>query len=298
MFYQHIIEIAPLFIVSLCIFFAQCIRISNSLKPTDFYGTAVELIQHNNNDHQKSIDHHYNSAINYRLKKNLKLLDEKKENDDNEQKQNPTTVDVVNDLLKIDRNNLSIKQKVLLEKIVERVARLRGSLFNNDTNNNQPIDTDNNDEQQQKATDIIGRSNTNAYSTSTLITTTKYPTTNMNINYNEYNGNNNIQKQHLEQQHLFNTNQPTGTTVTDLPDITAAAIEKNPNYNKIDLNNGSNLIISSIMANYTDVLFGNISTLSIVDSLSADIIPQHDIYEGRHPAISPTLSDKVSCVII
>lgn len=302
MFNQHLIEIIPLFIVSLSIIFVQCNSISNingnNLNPTEFFGTAVELQQNSMNHHHS----HVNNPINYRLKKNLKLPNENKQ-----QNKSTTSVDVVDDLLKIDRNNLSTKQKVLLEKIVERVARLRGSFINNDTTTNtedQSLNNDNdNDEQQKKTTeDIIGRSNTNAFSLLPLITTTKYPTTNMNMNYN---GNNN--QQQLEQQ-LNNTNEPIETVITDLPDVITSAvdddaavvasdaIEKHRNYNKIDLNNSdsSSAILSSIIGNYTDLLLGNISTLSIVDSLSAENIPQHDIYEGRHPAIAPTLSDKVS----
>lgn len=301
MFYQHSIQVQPLFIITLLcvIVVAQCSN-SDRLSPTaDFFGT-VELLKQSSDGHRPLQQLHLPStlnngpATNYRLKKNLKLPTLTKHDGE---KQQPA--DVVEDLLKIDRNHLSSKQKVLLERIVERVARLRGSVFNSETNGTvravDSHDSGDDDDGHQKIqiepfVDSAARSNTDAFTSTSITSTARYPTTN-DVNYSDqYNGN----TQQPQSEQTTGTNQSIGTVTVSPGDagITLAELEKYRKYNKIDMSNSSSSLM--MMANYTDVLLGNISTLSIVDSLSAENIPQHEIYEGRHPAIAPTLSDKVS----
>lgn len=309
MFYQHSIEVTPLFIVTLLcaiVGVAQCSDSDPLSKTADFFGT-VELLKHSSSDRHRPLQQHspstvINGATNYRLKKNLKLPSTLTGSGTAAAAENRQPVDVVDDLLKIDRNHLSSKQKVLLERIVERVARLRGSVFNSKTNDtvravdSHDNDTDDADADRQISIEPLfddgadaARSNTNAFTSTSITSTARNPTT--IVNYSEmYNGN--TQQPQSEQSN--GTNQSIGTvTVSPAGDgITLADLEKYRKYNKVDMSNSSSSLM--MMANYTDVLLGNISTVSIVDSLSAENIPQHEIYEGRHPAVAPTLSDKVS----
>lgn len=175
---------------------------------------------------------------NQRFDKSVKLSDE--------------TIREYGQLLQMDTKNFSDQQKVLLEKIVERVARLGGTHINVDSVNG----TDNNDNE--------GRGNKNRLKKNSHNKNQSTPT--KAAIKHDHDGNGKLTVKH---------------------NIPAKINDSQMISNKMQVNNNND---GAIKANVTDVMFGNITTSSIVDSLSADNA-REDIYVKKRP-VGPAVVDK------
>lgn len=171
------------------------------------------------------------------------------------------TVREYGNLLQMDTKNFSEKQKALLERIVERVARLSGSAG---------VDTNGTTSEDQ-------------------------------INENEGRGN----KNRLKKNSLKSSSQVKLDSIVPATENVKVTIKASAGKPLIvvpviaDLKAASNkqrhkLHAASVAAvnanggqkaqNVTEVIFGNITTSSIVDSLSADNVAREDIYVKKRPA--------------
>lgn len=168
---------------------------------------------------------------NQRFDKSVKLSDE--------------TIREYGQLLQMDTKNFSDQQKVLLEKIVERVARLGGANVKVDALNS----TDNNENE--------GRGNKNRLKKNSHNKNQSAPTK-VAIKH-DHDGNGKLTVKH---------NIP--SKINDSQMI------------KMQVNNNNNNNDGAIKANVTDVMFGNITTSSIVDSLSSDNA-REDIQVKKRP---------------
>lgn len=262
----------------------------------DHLGIA-ELVHHDQSDSMK------NRFSNFRAKKDLKFPEVHSE--------------FVGDLLHVNTDHLSDDQKVILKKIAERVARFGGSeIFSeeiantsqehnstanatdttnatiniNNSSTSTPmmsksdqsdddqgdLETDNNEEEEVED-DMMARSNLKKNSQKIMSAVTKQRIT-IKPDNSDTNG-----KYNEEESSSSNTTNE--TIITDPSRI----------YNKINAFNNQNMYninSSSLISNYTEVMLGNISTSSIVDSLSLTNIPK-DIYAGRRPPLMPSENDKL-----
>lgn len=192
----------------------QQYRCDNSGKD-GFMGTA-ELIQ---SGRKSRLSRDFPSQ---RFDKSVKLSDE--------------TIREYGQLLQMDTKNFSDQQKVLLEKIVERVARLGGANVKIDPSISNVTDTNENE----------GRGNKNRLKKNSHNKNQSTPTKAAIKQHDQHDGNGKLTVKH---------NIP--SKINDSPMI------------KMQVNNNNNND-GAIKANVTDVMFGNITTSSIVDSLSSD----------------------------
>lgn len=155
-------------------------------------------------------------------------------------------------LLQMDTKNFSDQQKVLLEKIVERVARLGGATVKVDAANV----TDNNENE--------GRGNKNRLKKNSHNKNQSAPTK-ATIKHDQHDGNGKLTVKH---------NIPSKINDSQMIKM------------QVNINNND----GAIKANVTDVMFGNITTSSIVDSLSSDNA-REDIQVKKRP-VGPAVVDK------
>lgn len=160
-------------------------------------------------------------------------------------------------LLHMDTKNFSDQQKVLLEKIVERVARLGGANVKVDAPSNvtEPIESNENE----------GRGTKNRLKKNKNQSTA--PTAKATIKHDQHDGNGKLTVKHH-----------TPAKLSDSPMIKM----------QVNVNNND----GAIKANVTDVMFGNITTSSIVDSLSSDNA-REDIQLKKRP-VGAGIVDKTS----
>lgn len=173
----------------------------------------------------------------HRLDKSVKLSDD--------------TIREYGQLLQMDTKNFSDQQKVLLEKIVERVARLGGA--NVEVAN---VTTDANENE--------GRGNKNRLKKNSHNKNQSAPTK-AAIKHDQHDGNGKLTVKHT-----------IPSKINDSPMIKM----------QVNINNND----GAIKANVTDVMFGNITTSSIVDSLSSDNA-REDIQMKKRP-VGPAVVDK------
>lgn len=190
-----------------------------------FLGTA-ELLQ---SGRRSRLSRDFSSQ---RFDKSVKLSDE--------------TIREYGQLLEMDTKNFSDQQKVLLEKIVERVARLGGGNAKVDAANV----TDNNGNE--------GRGNKIRLKKNSHNKNQSAPTRAAIKHDQQHDGNGKLTVKH---------NIP--LKINDSPMIKM----------QVNINNNND---GAIKANVTDVMFGNITTSSIVDSLSSDNA-REDIQMKKRP---------------
>lgn len=195
-----------------------------------FLGTA-ELVQ---SGRKSRISRDFSSQ---RFDKSVKLSDE--------------TIREYGQLLQMDTKNFSDQQKVLLEKIVERVARLGGANIKVDSAN------------VTKTNENEGRGNKNRLKKNSHNKNQSAPTK-AAIKHDQHDANGKLTVKH---------NIP--------PKINDSQMIK------MQVNNNND---GAIKANVTDVMFGNITTSSIVDSLSSDNA-REDIEMKKRP-VGPAVIDK------
>lgn len=168
------------------------------------------------------------------------------------------TVREYGNLLQMDTKNFSEKQKALLERIVERVARLSGSA-GVDTNVTASDEQTNENE---------GRGNKNRLKKNTLKSSNQSKldsivpaTENVKVTIKASAGKPLI-------------------VVPVIADLKAAS-----NKQRHKLHAATVAAVNGPKAqNVTEVIFGNITTSSIVDSLSTDNVAREDIYVKKRPA--------------
>lgn len=177
-----------------------------------FLGTA-ELIQ---SSRRSRLSRDFPSK---RLDKSVKLSDD--------------TIREYGQLLQMDTKNFSDQQKVLLEKIVERVARLGGANVKVDANV-----TDNNENEGRGNKNRLKKNSHNKNQSTAAPTKTT-------IKHDQHDGNGKLTVKH---------------------NIPAKINDSQMIKMQVNINNND----GAIKANVTDVMFGNITTSSIVDSLSSD----------------------------
>lgn len=170
------------------------------------------------------------------------------------------TVREYGNLLQMDTKNFSEKQKALLERIVERVARLSGSagIETNGTASDEP------------ANENEGRGNKNRLKKNSLKSSSQAKldssvpaTENVKVTIKASAGKPLI-------------------VVPVIADLKAASNKQRHKLHAASVTavNGN----GQKAQNVTEVIFGNITTSSIVDSLSADNVAREDIYVKKRPA--------------
>ncbi len=190
-----------------------------------FMGTA-ELLQ---SGRKSRLSRDFSSQ---RFDKSVKLSDE--------------TIREYGQLLQMDTKNFSDQQKVLLEKIVERVARLGGA-------ENVPAGAANVTEH------IEGRGNKNRLKKNSHNKNQSAAPAKATIKHDQHDGNGKL---------TVKQNVPSKINVSPMI--------------KVQVNNNKNNNDGAIKANVTEVMFGNITTSSIVDSLSTDNA-REDIQVKKRP---------------
>lgn len=177
-------------------------------------------------------------------------------------------------LLQMDTTNFSEQQKALLEKIVERVARLSGAL--DDSTDDTPSSLDN--ESQGRGNKSRGKKNSHKVAAQKQIVASDLEATTNTAETKTL-----IKNEHAKQTTATTiiASDSGKTTVKNSNKTTPIVAQKTTNtgnHHKIKPNNSN----GSMKANMTEVYFGNITTSSIVDSLSADNA-REDIYVNRRP---------------
>lgn len=178
-------------------------------------------------------------------------------------------------LLKMDTKNFSQQQKALLERIVERVARLSDSTGESNTTANiedymdSTDDAEDNNENEGRGTK--NRKKKNKISV-VATTTSEQPPQTKSFNHESI-GNSKQQVVKIVQ----NNNKHTGNrTKAEQPHSTVNNVNKKGHQNSLN---------SAVKpTNVTEVFFGNITTTSIVDSLSDDNTEREDIFGNKRPA--------------
>lgn len=232
-----------------CCFLSVCLcdgeNEANNVLKSDFMGTAELLPSDGIRRGRISRDFLPN-----RMDKSAKLSED--------------TVREYGHLLQMDTKNFSEQQKALLERIVERVARLSGSQM--DTNDETPVVTG---ESEGRGNKNRLKKNSNKIHTTPKPSAVDVPTTT-------------FAPASVATESKLKNSDKVQTTVkinkTVIPTIGGGgSTPQKPIGNKIQQNS-----IGSMKANMTEVIFGNITTSSIVDSLSADNA-REDIYVNRRP---------------
>lgn len=167
-------------------------------------------------------------------------------------------------IFQMDTKNLTEKQRTLLERIVERVARLGGSL---EPDNEVPLDQDNQSESRSRHRNRNVRKNVpkideNNSATQTSTTAESTPTTKT-----------------IKRTTAGIMAHPTKPVSSSTTKVGKSKITQTSNFHQM-------------RPNSTEVVFGNITTTSIVDSLSKDNA-REDVY-NRRPIIAEKANIKVS----
>lgn len=171
------------------------------------------------------------------------------------------TVREYGNLLQMDTKNFSEKQKALLERIVERVARLSGSA-GVETNGTTSDDQVNENEGRGNKNRL--KKNSLKSSSQTKLDSTVPATENVKVTIKASAGKPLI-------------------VVPVIADLKAASNKQRHKIHAASVAavNGNG---GQKAQNVTEVIFGNITTSSIVDSLSTDNVAREDIYVKKRPA--------------
>lgn len=190
-------------------------------------------------------------------------------------------------IFKMDAETLNDKQKLLLQRIVQRIARLNGA-----NPNDESIDLNDNEGRARRKNRDDRKKNQkkNASSTSTTTnievvtnptkTTTKIKTTTLSGN-----GNNNSSNTAQKKKVAASNNYISISTVTASP--TMPTIASKVGKSKVTQANDLTLI------NATSVDLGNISTTSIVDILSTDNARENFYVRRPSPSTIANLHNKI-----
>lgn len=168
-------------------------------------------------------------------------------------------------IFQMDTKNLTEKQRTLLERIVERVARLGGSL---EPENEVQLDQDNQSESRARHRNRNVRKNTPKIDEGSQLDPVA-----------------------LAADSTTSTKAVKRTTAGIMAHPTKPVSSSTTKVGKSKVTQSSNF--NQLRPNSTEVVFGNITTTSIVDSLSKDNA-REDVYNRRPPIIAEKANIKVS----